>query len=168
MRKLTEIIVHCSATRPDWMAKNSLNDKVKEIRLWHMSKPKEWKDIGYHYLIDRNGDLAAGRPLSETGAHTQGRNTGTVGICLIGGHGSAATDEFSKNFTKEQDESLRLLIQRLRDQNPSITLVTGHNQYAAKACPGFSVPKWLKQTPQKPARPTSILEHLRRLLGRPL
>jgi len=142
MRHLSEVIVHCSATRPNWMDGHSTEAKVDEIRRWHISG-NGWSDIGYHYVIDRDGTVAKGRPLARTGAHTRGRNRDTVGICLIGGHGSASTDSFSDNFTSEQDEALRNLLTSLMQTYDTISKVSGHNQYAPKACPGFSVPEWL-------------------------
>lgn len=143
MRSLSEIIVHCSATRPDWMNGKSAASKTREIKLWH-TRDRGWKDIGYHWVIDRDGTTVPGRPVEQVGAHTQGRNTGTIGVCLIGGHGSSASDEFSKNFTPEQDRALRALIARLRQQYGALE-VSGHNQFAAKACPGFNAPKWWRE-----------------------
>ena len=151
MRLIREIVVHCSATRPEWMAGRSLALKVAVIRKWHTDpKPngRGWSDIGYHYLIDRDGNEAAGRPIYRIGAHVQGHNTGTIGICLIGGHGSAETDAFSDHFTSEQDKTLRALIADLMLNHSGISKVSGHNQYAAKACPGFNVPMWLARTKQ--------------------
>jgi len=141
MRTLTEIIIHCTATRPDWSVKRTTTQKVAEVRRWHVEE-RGWKDIGYHYLIDRNGFVAKGRPLEQVGAHTQGKNTNTVGIALFGGHGSASNDKFADNYTPEQDKALRALIAQLRADYPAIKVVSGHNQYAAKACPGFNVPTW--------------------------
>ena len=141
MRPLNEIIVHATATRPDWWATRTTAQKVAEVKRWHV-EDRGWKDIGYHFLIDRDGKVMAGRPLQTVGAHTQGHNTGTIGISLFGGHGSAATDAFAENYTPEQDKALRDLIAHLRANYPSIAKVSGHNQYAAKACPGFNVPTW--------------------------
>lgn len=142
MRPINEIIVHCTATRADWWAKSATKDKVAEVRRWHMDRG--WKDIGYHFLIDRNGTLALGRPIDQVGAHTQGHNTGTIGVSLFGGFDSAATDKFSANFTPEQDKGLRQLIKELTARY-KIRTVSGHNQYAAKACPGFNVSTWFGQ-----------------------
>ena len=69
------------------------------------------------------------------------RNAGTIGISLFGGHGSAETDDFSENFTPDQDRALAGLIDKLRAKYGNLAL-SGHNQYAAKACPGFNVPSW--------------------------
>lgn len=136
-----EIIVHCSATRPDWYKGLSLNAKRDEIRRWHLANG--WNDIGYHWLIDRDGAVLSGRAETVIGAHTVGRNAGTIGICLIGAHGSAETDAFTEHFTPSQDTSLRQLIAGISSRT-QITTVSGHNQYAAKACPGFNVPQWFK------------------------
>ena len=140
MRPINEIIVHCTATQADWMKGHPTGSKVEEVRKWH--KARGWKDIGYHFLIDRDGTVMAGRPLEQTGAHVAGHNTGTIGISLFGGFGSSADDKFEDNFTPQQDFALRKLIDDLKDRFP-ITKVTGHNEYAAKACPGFRVGKWL-------------------------
>lgn len=141
MRKITEIILHCSATRPNWMHDAGTTAKVAEIRRWHVVE-RGWRDIGYHYVIDRDGTVALGRPLGQTGAHVVGRNTGTVGICLVGGHGSSAYDSFSDHFTQAQDRALRAVIADLRRKYGPLD-VSGHNQFAKKSCPGFEVPKWL-------------------------
>jgi hypothetical protein len=137
-----EAIVHCSATRPDWMAGRHLGDKRAEIRLWHM-RDNHWKDIGYHWLIDRDGQIMAGRAETAIGAHVIDRNRGTIGICLIGGHGSAATDRFRDHFTLPQDRALRDLLQGI-GMRTQIRTVSGHNDHAPKACPGFDVTAWLK------------------------
>ena len=74
------ITLHCSATRPSQIA------GVKEIRSWH--KAKGWSDIGYHFVVRRDGRVEKGRPITQTGAHVQGWNTNNVGICLEGGIGA--------------------------------------------------------------------------------
>ncbi|MDT8856446.1 N-acetylmuramoyl-L-alanine amidase [Paracoccaceae bacterium Fryx2] len=138
-----EVIVHCTATRPDWMAGRPLAEKRAEVRRWHMQE-RGWMDIGYHWLIDRDGKIAAGRPETVIGAHVEGHNSGTIGISLIGGADSAASDPFSRHFTPAQDISLRQLLQGI-GMRTQITTISGHNDYAAKACPGFSVSQWLKE-----------------------
>ncbi|MGB1215522.1 MAG: N-acetylmuramoyl-L-alanine amidase [Pikeienuella sp.] len=147
MRPINEIIVHCTATRPEWWKSRTTNQKVAEVRKWHLDRG--WSDIGYHFLIDRNGNVAKGRPVSREGAHVRGHNKGTIGVSLFGGHGSSETDDFSDNFTPEQDAALLTLLDDLKAKY-GISRITGHNQYAAKACPGFDVPDWLSAAPQLP------------------
>ena len=144
MRAINEIVVHCTATRPDFMEGKPTSAKVAEVKRWHLANG--WSDIGYHFLVDRDGTVATGRPVSVTGAHVAGHNTGTIGISLFGGHGSAETDKFADHFTPAQDEALRELLASLMAKY-GIKKVTGHNEYAAKACPGFKVAAWLASKP---------------------
>lgn len=99
--------------------------------------------LAYHWIIGRDGRVLPGRPETVIGAGVEGHNAGVIHCCLIGGHGSAATDTFARHFTPAQDAAARHLIAGicLRTQ---INRITGHNDYAAKACPGFTVSKWLK------------------------
>lgn len=139
-----EIAVHCSATLPDWMAGASLAAKVAEIRRWHtLPKPqgRGWRDIGYHWIIDRDGTILPGRPETVIGAGIESHNNGVIHCCLIGGHGSAETDDFSDHFTPDQDKALRAKIADIRGRT-AINKISGHNEYAPKACPGFHVPTW--------------------------
>lgn len=158
MRSIDEIIVHCTATRPDWWETRTTSQKVAEVKKWHTSAPNNWDDIGYHYLIDRNGTVVQGRPLEKAGAHTQGHNAKSIGISLFGGHGSNATDSFDQHFTTEQDLALRNLISELEVRFPTIKKVSGHNEYANKACPGFNVTNWLNGKPERtsPMQSTTV------------
>jgi len=145
MRRITEAIVHCTATPPDWRSRSSTSNKVREVRRWHVDQ-RGWSDIGYHYLIDRDGTVAKGRPMHRNGAHVRGHNTGTIGISLFGGKGASAYDNFEDHFTPEQDAALRNLLADLQAEY-GFRKITGHNEYAAKGCPGFQVKRWLKRKP---------------------
>jgi len=152
MRPINEIIVHCTATRPEWMADKPTSAKVAEIDAWH--RQRGWSQVGYHYLIDRDGTVAAGRPVEKVGAHVKGHNKGTIGVSLIGGHGSAETDDFADHYTPEQDAALRKLLASLKAAH-GITKVSAHHDYAAKACPGFDLKRWLGE-PAKPVRTSAV------------
>lgn len=134
---VTEVILHCADTRPEWMAGRSIAEKVAEIRRWHVQE-RGWRDIGYHWVIDRDGAVAPGRQETEIGAHVEGHNAGTIGICLLGGYGARTDDPFEKNFTAAQKAAMVRLIGEIKGRAP-IRKVSGHNDYAAKACPGFRV-----------------------------
>lgn len=144
MRHIDEVIIHCADTRPAWLSGANSIEKVKEIRRWHVEE-RGWSDIGYHFIIDRDGTVAEGRPVEAPGAHVKGHNTNSIGICLLGGHGSTRNDKFEDNFTDAQDKALRNLLQRLKIEHPEIRKISGHNEYANKACPGFNVGRWLKR-----------------------
>lgn len=128
MRPITEIIVHCTATpegRPTTVA---------EIDSWH--KARGWSGIGYHRVIGLNGERWLGRPIEAVGAHCEGHNTGTIGVVYVGGlakDGRTAKD----TRTNQQKMALRFELTRLLQQFPAINRISGHNQYAAKACPCF-------------------------------
>lgn len=134
---VTEIILHCADTRPDWMAGRPISEKVAEIRRWHVQE-RGWRDIGYHWVIDRDGSVAPGRRETEIGAHVEGHNRGTIGICLLGGYGAKADDPFEKSFTAAQRAEVKRLIGEITGRT-AIRKVSGHNEYALRACPGFRV-----------------------------
>ena len=134
---VTDIILHCADTRPEWMSGRPIAEKVAEIRRWHVEQ-RGWRDIGYHWVIDRDGTVAPGRRETEIGAHVEGHNRGTIGICLLGGYGASASDPFEKNFTAAQAAAAKQLIAAIKGRT-AIHKVSGHNEYAAKACPGFEV-----------------------------
>ena len=131
MRKINEIIIHCSATRPkqdigaDW------------IRNIHVNQ-NGWLDIGYHFVIRRNGVVENGRPLDQAGSHCKGHNHDTIGICLVGGLNDDLRPE--DNFTDAQWKSLFKLVDELKTRF-AIQKISGHNQYSSKACPCFDVTK---------------------------
>jgi len=132
MRPLREIIIHCSAT-PE-----GVNFKARDIRVWH--RERGFADIGYHYIVLLDGTVEEGRVLEKIGAHCRGRNAGTIGICYIGGvqkDGKTPKD----TRTPAQRASLLKLCRDLVKQYPSIKRISGHNQYANKACPSFDVRK---------------------------
>lgn len=139
---VTEIVVHCSATVAAWLEREGFLTQVAVLRQWHV-EDNHWRDIAYHWLIGRKGEVAAGRPETEIGAGVVGHNAGVIHICLIGGFGSTEHDAFEANFTPAQDMRLRALIQAISTRT-RITRISGHNEWAAKACPGFNVPAWLK------------------------
>ena len=66
MRKINKIIVHCTATQ------ESKDVSLDEVRRWHLNRG--WRDIGYHFLIQRDGTVEEGRPIEQSGAHTKGHN----------------------------------------------------------------------------------------------
>lgn len=129
MRKINEIIVHCSAT-PE-----GRDYTVADIDRWH--KQRGWKCIGYHYVIYRDGSVHKGRDVSEIGAHCEGHNANSIGICYIGGCSSDGKTP-KDTRTPLQRAALRELIELLKTEYTNAT-IHGHREYAAKACPSFDV-----------------------------
>lgn len=137
---VTAISIHCSATKPEWWEKKPIQAVVDEIRRWHLARG--WRDIGYHYLIHRNGDIGEGRPTDQIGAHIKGENRGKIAICLLGAHGASAYDKFYDHFTQKQNHSLQALCQKIERECGKQLELEGHNEHAAKGCPGFQVSVW--------------------------
>ncbi len=143
MRTITLIILHCSAT----LLGSSYS--FEQCRYDHMHH-RGWKDIGYHYYVERDGSLHQGRPESMIGAHVKGHNRHSIGVCYEGGldaHGHAADTR-----TPAQKASLDSLIADLHRRYPR-ALVLGHRDLSPdlngnglvepleylKQCPCFEV-----------------------------
>lgn len=43
-----------------------------------------WADVGYHYLVGKDGLIYEGRDINARGTHVAGYNTGSAGVCLLG------------------------------------------------------------------------------------
>lgn len=130
-RPIKRIILHCSAT-PE-----GKDYTVADITRWH--KERGYATIGYHFVIYRDGRIMTGRDINQIGAHCQGYNTGSIGICYIGGM-DAANKSAKDTRTPEQRTSLRTLVAQLKRMYPNAT-VHGHNEFSSKACPSFNVQK---------------------------
>jgi N-acetylmuramoyl-L-alanine amidase len=78
-----------------------------------------------------------GRNIDKIGAHTRGENTGSLGICYVGGM-DANMEHPKDTRTEEQKEALRCLIFDLKENYGDLT-VHGHYEFSAKACPSFNV-----------------------------
>lgn len=128
MRKITEIIIHCSATQ------EGKDFTVQDIDRWH--RQRGWDGIGYHFVIYRDGSIHAGRSLQRVGAHCLGHNANSIGICYIGGLSKDGKPKDTR--TAVQRKALVELVNKLRLEFP-LASVHGHNEFAAKACPCFDV-----------------------------
>lgn len=105
----------------------------------HHVRNKGWPGIGYHYVIERNGNLGdsrslivQGNPLDNISYHTINHNTRSIAICLSG------------NFeieqpTPEQIEALTWLIAHIREELPQPIEVFGHKDFSATSCPGLNL-----------------------------
>ncbi|WP_018169110.1 N-acetylmuramoyl-L-alanine amidase [Thioalkalivibrio sp. ALMg9] len=149
---IDHLIIHCSASP------NGRADTAADIDQWHARNgwrrgaphggANDLHHIGYHWVIELDGHVAAGRGLLETGAHAgPAMNGRSVGICLIG------TDR----FTQAQWDQLACQVRRLRDKLPGEVTIIGHRDVPAnKRCPGFDVAGWLERGMEP--EPDQILE----------
>ncbi|QOC54161.1 N-acetylmuramoyl-L-alanine amidase [Caulobacter vibrioides] len=155
IKRVDYLVVHCSATPA------TRNIGAKEIRQMHMQQG--WADIGYHYVIRRDGTVEKGRTNSTPGAHVQGFNSRSLGICLVGGvkpDGKTA----ETNFTDAQYAALRHTLANLKHAFPAAEIV-GHRDLSPdrnrdgritpdewlKECPTFDVKAWFEGHPDNRA-----------------
>ncbi len=106
--------------------------RLRQIQSYHMDV-RGWCDIGYHYLISRDGRVWEGRPGQLLGAHAgAGNNTGNIGIALIGSYDDTP-------ITEAQLQSVAGLVRALAgDYGITIdrTTIKGHREYKSTSCPG--------------------------------
>lgn len=128
MRKINELIWHCTAT-PE-----GREVSVAEIDAWH--KARGWKGIGYHKVVHLDGSVSNGRPEAQVGAHVAGRNTGTLGYVYVGGVDANDVKRAKDTRTLAQKLTMERLTREAIARH-RLTMVSGHRDYAAKACPCF-------------------------------
>lgn len=138
-RKSTDYIaIHCSASVPD------IKTDVKAIDRWH--RQRGFVMVGYHYVIKTDGTVEVGRDEDSIGAHVEGYNAVSLGICMVGGvDANGPTGKPVNNFSEAQFDALEILLKKFKGKYPK-AIIQGHRDFpkVAKACPSFSVKDWLK------------------------
>lgn len=110
--------------------------RVRQIQSYHMDAPeRKYCDVGYHFLVGRDGRVYEGRPERLVGAHVGGNNTSNLGVSFIGTFTSAAPS------SAMMDAGAAIL--RSASDHYSIALnrtqVRGHREYSSTECPGDSL-----------------------------
>ena len=140
MNRIERLVIHHSGS--------ARSTTFAAIKKWHTQpKPKRgekktarhgrgWSDIGYNYVIVGNGKLRVGRPLPTTGAHAKGKNSTSIGVCVVG------------NNLKRGQEWHPIQIETLTELKEACELlwpgieVCGHRDVMALGytqCPGLDV-----------------------------
>ena len=118
-RRITDIVIHCTATTP-------YNDlSADDLRRMH--KRQGWSDIGYHYVVRLNGMVELGRDVDLIGAHVSGHNAHSIGVVYVGG-----LDRYGKakdTRTDLQKAALLSLLLELRDLYPDAK-ISGHRDFS--------------------------------------
>ena len=129
-RTITDIIIHCTAT-PE-----GKDYTVDDIRNWH--KSQGWSDIGYHYVVRRNGHVEPGRDVDLIGAHCDGHNAHSIGIVYVGGMDRQMKNPTDTRTLAQKAALLSLLCEMRKTYGPKVRIV-GHRDYdtKGKACPSF-------------------------------
>ena len=107
---------------------------IRNIQKYHIQERK-WIDIGYHYLIDKNGVVYEGRKKGHIGAHCV-PNTARIGICIIGNY----DDGMDTLSDKAYKSLIELLVDICYKDNIKISGIKGHRDYNKyKTCPGEQI-----------------------------
>lgn len=136
-RPINKIILHCTATQ------EGVDYSVASIRRDHIRQG--WKDIGYHYVIYRDGTVNTGRDVNIVGSHCSGHNTGSIGISYVGGVDKKGKPKDTR--TPQQKAALKKLVRSLMNlYGLTLSNVYCHNSFTnAKACPSFSRSAFMKE-----------------------
>lgn len=116
------------------------HSSVQEVHQWHLNRRsagKPWAGIGYHYYIDREGEVFDGRPVDSVGAHaadeTHNYNPVSVGVCFDG--------DFNKQkITDRQLNASVMLISLLSLAYGDIPLRKHESLIPGRCCPGSLFP----------------------------
>jgi hypothetical protein len=138
MRRIDLIVIHCAATTPD------MDIGADTIDSWH--RQRGFAGIGYHYVIRRSGVVENGRPIQTAGAHAQGHNAHSLGICLAGGvRKDTLTGKLvaEANYSESQWAALRTLVEQLMRSFPDAKVIGHRDLDQRKECPSFDVRDWL-------------------------
>lgn len=127
-KKLTQH--HTAGRRPA-----TLSESLAEMRFlqdFHQNG-RGWNDIGYHFLVDAEGRVFRGRPVTAVGAHVKDDNTGNVGVSFMGTH----HPPFNHPVTAEQLDAV-VRIGRWLEAEFSVGPATyaGHRDRGKSDCPG--------------------------------
>lgn len=121
--KWTHIIDHHSGAE---------EKNTAQIRNYHVNS-RGWQDIGYNFVIERDGKVVAGRSLSIKGAHCIEYNHCGIGICMIG--------NMDKRLPTDAQYSalIDLHAKLCKQYNIPVKNILGHREASPTACPGKNV-----------------------------
>ena len=143
---IDSIVIHCTASRE--------GQDVRAADIDKMHKERGFAMIGYHFVIDLDGTIETGRPLSRDGAHcntagTSGRayNKHSIGIVYVGGLDRNGNPKDTR--TPTQKKALLNLVYSLLDAYPNIREIIGHRDASPdKNGDGkITTNEWIKQCP---------------------
>jgi len=138
MERITRLTVHHTAEIAG-MGERTDADLMKGIQDFHRNK-RGWADIGYHFVIGRDGKVYEGRGLSIQGAHAGGgNNKENLGISVIGDFSTAMPTSAA---IRTLSRFLRAAQQRY---GIGMDQVFGHREFKATACPGDSLFSWVER-----------------------
>ena len=116
-------VIHHSAS--------GLSTTAEDIEAWH--RERGFSEIGYTWVIERDGAVVAGRSVRKNGAHVRGHNRKSLGICVVGNNSRSRS-----RWRPAQKRALRETMASVRRLFPGIRFV-GHRDLASTECPGIEI-----------------------------
>lgn len=148
--KTDEIILHHA---------EASHASVEEVNRWHLERG--WTGIGYHFYIRKDGRIYRGRPEWAVGAHAQGHNKRSVGICVEGAY-------MTETMPKAQFDALVWLVREEMAKYPGAKVLR-HRDVNSTDCPGVNYP-WkallAALSPEKKEETTLTYEQCKAFLQR--
>ena len=106
---------------------------AQDIHSWH--RANGWTGIGYHFFVRKDGTIYRGRPINVVGAHVQGMNSCSIGICAEGDYHTK-----EKTMPQAQKKSIIELCQYLKKNYYPNAKIVGHKEIGDSNCPGRYYP----------------------------
>lgn len=122
-----------------WGGSPAPEQYLKNIQHFHTGPQREWEDIAYHYLVDLDGVIWAGRPPTVRGNPSVYYDpTGLVLISFLGDYSGQEPTEAQLTHASETAAWL------MKQYNMPSTTVTGHRDHAPTTCPGANIYRLLQ------------------------
>lgn len=147
-REITTVIWH-------WTANYTNQGHIGSEQIDKIHKNRGFNEIGYHFIIKRDGSLQVGRGINKTGAHVKGFNTGSVGISFVAGY-KCSSDKYAgvpphsevgkESITQAQQATMFRFMKAWYTVFPG-GQAWGHADFPrnkGKVDPGFSVANYVK------------------------
>jgi len=150
--RLPNDAMHCiihHADSPNW--DSNYVSLTRAFYLQH-TQVNGWSDIGYNYLIAWDGTVIAGRDPDSSGlaqdevlgAHFCGKNSGTLGICMIGNYmdirpSAAAIHSLIKLLSWKLNKSHLAALDSSIHSGGMLPVIAGHRDGCSTLCPGDSL-----------------------------
>lgn len=138
MRTITDIVIHCTATR------SGVPVTAADIDRWH--RQRGLAGIGYHYVVGLDGVVSKGRPEHCVGAHVKGYNLQSIGVVYVGGLDDSMKPADTR--TEAQKKALIDLLIILKEKYPNAR-ISGHRDFSKDLNGNGKIEpfEWLKACP---------------------
>lgn len=120
---------------------NPTDDDLSAEQLHRSHLNLGWAGVGYHFIVRKDGSIELGRPVECVGAHAEGFNYCSIGVRVCGNFNLAEPTEAQLN-------ALPMLLADICEAYGLIasdSIVMGHRDLMATACPGDNLYKHLDE-----------------------